>query len=253
MAPGASLTAVYESFLLTPQPGPAVCTTCFNLTEGYDRCFACSQYEPALAAMVPISYSVGHEQLHDALASYKRTEGAAARLRGIELSAALWRFLDRHEACLAHAAGMPGFEVVTTVPSGDQTRDQDHPLRWIVGQLVASTRARYERLLRRSTVEVSSREFSAQKYWASRLLHGETVLLIDDTWTTGASAQGAAAALMEAGAEAVAGLVIGRHVNREWGHNDERLRALPRFDWERCALCAAAGVRQVFGIEATAP
>ena len=65
------------------------------------------------------------------------------------------------------------------------------------------------------------------------------MLLIDDTWTTGANAQSAAAALKSAGAERVAAVVIGRHLNREWHENDRRLRGITRpFDWDRCALCA---------------
>ena len=64
------------------------------------------------------------------------------------------------------------------------------------------------------------------------------MLLIDDTWTTGASAQSAAAALKAAGAGPVAAVVIGRHLNREWHENDRRLRGITRpFDWSRCALC----------------
>jgi hypothetical protein len=35
-------------------------------------------------------------------------------------------------------------------------------------------------------------------------------------------------------------LVIGRYVNRQWGHNDQQLRRLARpFDWGRCGLCGA--------------
>ena len=65
------------------------------------------------------------------------------------------------------------------------------------------------------------------------------MLLIDDTWTTGASAQSAAAALKDAGAGRVAAVVIGRHLNREWHENDRRLRGIERpFDWSKCALCA---------------
>jgi orotate phosphoribosyltransferase len=65
------------------------------------------------------------------------------------------------------------------------------------------------------------------------------VLLIDDTWTTGANAQSAAAALKSAGAGPVAAVVIGRHLNREWHENDRRLRGITRpFDWSHCALCA---------------
>ncbi len=64
------------------------------------------------------------------------------------------------------------------------------------------------------------------------------MLLIDDTWTTGANAQSAAAALKSAGAGPVAAVVIGRHLNREWHENDRHIRGIARqFEWSRCALC----------------
>jgi orotate phosphoribosyltransferase len=62
------------------------------------------------------------------------------------------------------------------------------------------------------------------------------VLLIDDTWTTGASVQSAAAALRDAGAAGVAAVVVGRRVRPEFQENERRLRAIPRpFDWSKCA------------------
>lgn len=253
MAPVRSLTALYERFLLTPRHGPGVCATCFNLTDGYDQCFACARNEPVLSAVLPISYSVAHEQLHTALAGYKRLDHPTQRVLGIELSAVLWRFLERHERCLAEAAGRDSFELVTTVPSGDSSRDEDHPLRWLVGQLAAPTRRRYERLLYRSARKLQPREFCPDKYLAARPLSGEAVLLVDDTWTTGASAQSAAAALLAAGAGAVGAVAIGRHINREWRDNDARLRALPRFRWEECAICTTNSAPRVLAPEATAP
>jgi phosphoribosylpyrophosphate synthetase len=131
--------------------------------------------------------------------------------------------------------------VITTVPSGDRERDERHPLRRVVGDLVAPTRGRHQRLLRRSNLEVPSREFDKHKYEATQSLGGEPVLVIDDTWTTGANAQSAAAALKAAGAGRVAAVVIGRHLNREWHENDWRLRGIARpFDWDRCPLCAGS-------------
>lgn len=252
MAPVRSLTAVYEGFLITPQPGPYVCPTCFNLTGSYERCLPCSRHESILSAVLPISYSVGHEGLHAALAGYKRVDGPGARALAIELAAILWRFLERHEACLCSASGVERFDVVTTVPSGDSVRDQTHPLPWIVGELCAATRGRYQRVLQRSSVAVPEREFSEAKY-IGRHLRGEDVLLIDDTWTTGASAQSAAAALRAASSGTVAAVVIGRHLNREWGPNDHDLASLPPFDWNRCALCADGAPRPTLATEATAP
>lgn len=193
-----------------------------------------------LDAVAPISYSVAREQLHHALASYKRLDGDVARRLGASLAAILWRFLAEHERCVARAAGTNRFELVTTVPSGDRARDEDHPLRWIVGELVGPTRDRHERLLQRTQDDVQPRTFNPDKFIATRPLDNHSVLLIDDTWTTGSSAQSAAAALKAAGAGATAAVVIGRHLNREWHENDRRLRGIESpFDWGRCALCLA--------------
>ena len=154
--------------MLSPRRGPDVCATCFNFTAGYDRCYACAHGRPVLDAMAPISYSVAREQLHHALASYKRLDGDVARQLGAVLAAVLWRFLAEHERCVARAAGTRGFDLVTTVPSGDCDRDERHPLRWVVGELVGPTRDRHQRLLRRTRAEVRPRTFDEQRFEATR-------------------------------------------------------------------------------------
>ncbi len=236
----AELTELYTNFMLSPRPGPDVCKTCFNFTRGYERCYACAHGEQWLDVVAPISYSVAHEQLHHALARYKRLTGEVARRLSVELAAVLWRFLDGHERCVATAAGVNTFELVTTVPSGDAERDEQHPLRSIVGEIVGPTRARHARLLRRSSAEVTAREFDPARFEPVAELSDASVLLIDDTWTTGANAQSAAATLKRAGADKVAAVVLGRHLNREWHENDRRLRGITRpFDWGSCALCGS--------------
>ena len=237
------LSALYENVLLGPRRGPDVCATCFNFTAGYTRCWACAHSQPALDAMAPVSYSVAREQLHHALASYKRLNGDVARRLQAILAAILWKFLADHEGCIAKAAGAStsSFDLVTTVPSGDPARDDrdHHPLRTIVGELVGPTRERHQRLLRRTDAETEPRSFSESKFQAIQPIEAQSVLLIDDTWTTGASAQSAAAALKAAGAERVAAVAIGRHLNREWHENDRRIRGIARpFEWRACALCA---------------
>ena len=233
------LSALYENVLLGPRRGPDVCGTCFNFTAGYSRCYACAHGEPVLDALVPISYSVAREQLHHALASYKRLDGdVAGRLQAI-LAAILWRFLAEHEPCVARAANAERFELVTTIPSGDRERDDCHPLRRIVGELVGPTRQRHHRILRRTGTEAPARTFSTARFEATSQLQCQSVLLIDDTWTTGSSAQSAAAALKVAGAGRIAAVVIGRHLNRDWHENDRRIRGIARpFAWNECALCA---------------
>jgi hypothetical protein len=250
------LSAVYGNFMRSPRRGEDVCEICFNLTDGHARCYACAHGQQWLDAIAPISYSIAGEQLHHALAAYKRLSGAPARRLQRELAAVLWRHLAEHESCLARAAGLgrtaaavfdggtapggPRFPIVTSVPAATPARDENQPLRAMIARLIAPTRERYERLLRRSGVAVEPRAFDRRRFEAVRPLDGEAILLIDDTWTTGASAQSAAAALKCAGAGTVAALVIGRHVHRDWRGNDARLRALVRpFPWEACPLCAS--------------
>ncbi len=236
----AELTALYGNFMLAPRPGVAVCEICFDLIDGHTRCYGCAHTEQWLDAVSPISYSIAHEQLHHALAGYKRPPTEVAHRFEVELAAVLWRHLATHERCLARGAGTGGFELVTTVPSSSRERDMGHPLRRIAGELVGPTRRRYKRLLRRSSASVAPRQLCPEKFEPLCDLHGTPVLLIDDTWTTGANAQSAAAALKSAGAPIVAAVVIGRHLHRDHANNDGRLQALPTpFDWDGCALHAS--------------
>lgn len=161
----------------------------------------------------------------------------------MDLAAVLWRFLARHEPCVARAAGVADFQLVTTVPSGSSARDEARRnLRRIVGELCGATRSRYERLLVPTDRGVDERDFDPDRYRAVRSLDGENILLIDDTWTTGRSAQSAAYALKQAGAGVVAFVVIGRHINLDFGDNERLVKQLPApFDWDDCAIHAAGG------------
>lgn len=66
------------------------------------------------------------------------------------------------------------------------------------------------------------------------------VLLIDDTWTTGATASAAGAALKAAGATRVVALVLGRHVGPGYEGALDYLRRFGSLPYrvDRCCLCA---------------
>lgn len=236
----------YANFMLAPAAaGEGVCEICRTFIEpGYRRCFMCSRQPQELDAVVPISYSVHLEQLHEALRGYK--DAPLERLQGrftIGLAAVLWRFLLAHESCVARASQAPSFDLVTTVPSGSVARDDARPaLRQLVGDVCQPTSGRFERVLRPTGRGGLERTYDRERYEASRWLDEQHVLLIDDTWTTGSSAQSAAAALKAAGAARVGLVVIGRHIRRDFGENDRRLRTLSRpFDWDSCSVHVANG------------
>lgn len=231
------LSDPYANFMLPPAPPETadVCSVCLTFTGGFDTCYRCAHRERAADAVLPISYSVHMGQLHSALRGYKEGWSASQRFT-LELAAVLWRFLDRHEQCLARRVGVAGFPTVTTVPSSNVDRDRTHPLREIVGRLVFHTADRFERLLERSDVEGEERTVDPRRFVAKRRLDGEAVLLVDDTWTTGASVESAAQVLKGAGASTVGVVIMGRHVNPDFGDNAERLKGLRPFSWDVCAF-----------------
>jgi predicted amidophosphoribosyltransferase len=226
--------------LFTPRSGPGVCRICFNLIgPASGLCRACLVGEHHLDVVVPISYSVSGSGLHREIAAYKRDAEPFVGYAVRHLAAILECFLAMHELCLG--AGQR-FDLVTTVPSSDRGRDRHNQLRHVVASLVPTVSTRHRRLLTPSGLPADRRTFNPGRYHSLESLRGQRVLLIDDMWTTGASAESAAAVLRAAGASYIAGAVIGRHLNVEYADNRGRLELLSRgFSWGNCAVCQPPG------------
>jgi len=228
--------------------GPGICRVCWGFIDpDYETCYKCGHQPDCLDAMVPITYSEHGGQMHLALRNYK--DGSTAGIRRhdtIRLAAILWRFLRDHESCVARAAGVDGFDLVTIVPSSKPERDKHSAFAELTGW-VEPIKERLQRTLE-PTGEVGDgqREFDSNRYRATADLSGRSVLLLDDTWVTGGHAQSAAHALTSVGAQKVALVVIGRHVHRDYepvrgsGKDcGDILDALPEdFDWATCAVHA---------------
>jgi hypothetical protein len=157
-------------------------------------------------AVVPVSYAVRGTAFAGDLWRYKSglASGEPARR---SLLALLLAFLDDHGACIWRGAAMPAPDRLAVVPSGCG-RPGPHPLLALVSP--------YLRLpLWPLAIRPGSqgRDLDVRRFQASRAEDGRSVLLLDDTWVSGASAQSAAAALKLAGARHVAIVVLGRHIN----------------------------------------
>jgi hypothetical protein len=242
------LSAPYENYLVPVLPvSPGVCAVCHtSVAAAGTLCYQCSRAGSSLAATASaVGYTalaVKGEQLARDLWVYKN--GPSENIRWaprLGLAAVLWRSLALHERCLAAAAKVPGFSVVTTVPSTSGRADE--PIA-ALAQMIGATHDRYQRLLWSNPQVPNTRDPRGDRYSALRSLVGESVLLLDDTWTSGAHAQSAAAALRAAGANAVGIWAIGRHFNREQpGEYGEAAQGYYRqaralgWSWERCCLC----------------
>ena len=183
---------------------------------GFARCYQCdlaaSELGGLLAdAVAPVGYAVRGEALATDLRQYKseRASPAAAAAAASRLREMLAGFLDRHGAALCTAAGMTaGPTAVAMVPSG-QGRLGTHPLAGLVRACVDLPFVR----LAVDTTELHDRGVNPRWVRVCDPVAGADVLVIEDTWVSGGSAQSAACALKLAGARRVAIVVLGRHLN----------------------------------------
>ena len=197
-----------------PEPAgrPGVCAVCRGPAgPGYARCFQCAQHDllgRGLLAdtVVPVSYAVKGTPLAASLWRYKswRSPDPAARAC---LLALLLAFLHDHGRCVWRHAGMPAPGRLAVVPTGCG-RPGPHPLLALA--------APYLRLPVTGLVirpGEQGRDPNSDRFISERTGPGASVLLLDDSWVSGASAQSAVAALKRAGARHVAVVVLGRHVD----------------------------------------
>ena len=200
--------------LPVPHPAPGRCRTCQGpVRPGYARCYQCelhAQSAPGLLAdaVAPVAYAVKGSPLARDLWLYKagRPESGAA---GSRLLLLLLAFLHDHGSRVWRLAGMARPSHACVVPSG-RGRAGPHPLQALAAPYLALPWAEHAPAARRRPLgPVAGRGPVPGR--ARRAPEAE-VLLLDDTWASGASAQSAAVALKQAGAGAVAVVVIGRHV-----------------------------------------
>ena len=239
-------SAAYESAMRNVLPGVAgsVCRVCGTwIGPPHDTCYPCGHQPDQLDVVVPITYSEHLGQMHTALRNYKDGYSQAARAyAATRLVAILWRFTDGHESCVARAAGVDAFDLVTTVPSSTPEGDERRSTLRAIVQACRPVSGRFERVLHATGRVPSGRHYDADRYASTADLSGRKVLLIDDTWTAGGHAQSAGAALRAGGASYVALIAVGRHVRPEWEvtpgvTSGDLLARLPKkFDWTTCRV-----------------
>jgi hypothetical protein len=191
------------------------CRTCRGPTPvGLARCYQCdlarSQAGELLAdAVAPIAYAVRGGQLAGDLWRYKSDRAGAAE-SAARLRAMLVAYLADHGESVWRAAGMAAPPAAAAVVPTGRGRPGGHPLPSMVRSCVAVP------LVGLSVApEEAAHVRGVDPCWlrVDGPVAGADVLVVDDTWVSGGSAQSAAVALKLAGARRVAIIVLGRHVN----------------------------------------
>jgi hypothetical protein len=212
------------------------CGTCTTpVYAGETRCHQCRDHRLAFPdgvadLVVPLTYASETEtpQIRRWLRLYKDgyTEDDRAVARA-PLTFLVAQFAYRHGGCLAKVAG--GTDAYVTVPSGTPGgRGGSHP----VGELAKYIRLPELHLDRTQAANPRYLSPGSLELRAGESVEGLGVVVVDDTWTSGASAQSAAIALKQAGARWVGTVTLGRWTNTEWTPTGNFYRARPRKTWD---------------------
>jgi hypothetical protein len=180
--------------------------------RGCARCFQCelhAQSAPGLLAdaVAPVAYAAKGSRLARELWLYKSGR-PASRAAGSHLLLLLLVFLHDHGPQVWRQAGMTRPSHACVVPSG-RGRPGPHPLQTLVAPYLALP---WVSMCPRPGGDPWARSLDPGRFRIGRQVAEAGILLLDDTWASGASAQSAAVALKRSGARAVAVVVIGRHV-----------------------------------------
>lgn len=225
-----------------PSSGSDVCVVCHGCPNpGYGDCSSCSatrrQLTRSVGRVVPVSLTEGAGQLHYVLRMYKRSPRVRDRqIHSASVIALAGRFLRDHGSCIAEASG-GAWDVITTVPSTTAT-GTPHQME-IAFSMYTPLREQHEVLLRRGPGVLGHNEASDTGYEVTRDVTDTRVLIVDDTFTSGARSQSAASALQIAGADVVAIVPVGRYINPGYGDHVreywDRQRHEP-YDFDTCCL-----------------
>lgn len=197
------------------EPG-VTCTVCAGpIAAPFVECHRCRadrlQFGGGLAELVvPVCYGIKGTQSGHLMWMYKDPTVPVRRHRTL-LTMLLLATLAVHERCIVRAVGRT-IDAWAVVPSTGE-RAGEHPLRVVargagfpypeLGLSVSPRPEAEDRATKPDRFTVDS---------AGRLSSGH-VLVVDDTWATGARSQSAALALKDAGAGAVTILVLARWLN----------------------------------------
>ena len=189
------------------------CRVCAAPVRGFDRCWRCAQarHIAGVADVVaPLTYAVAGTPSAALVRDYKNHPARSVRERhSAVIKAPVLLAITRHERCIGHAAGLAVscrlvIPSLTSRPGRHPFAELAHPMNTACDAvaLTPAADATCDRAI--------NDKFVLQP--AARL-DGRHVLIFDDVWTTGSTAQSAALAVRRAGAAAVSVMVIGRWLN----------------------------------------
>lgn len=222
-------TRFTDHFLAPVHAARGICAVCTGPLAGSGAlCSTCATHHhqaKALGVMtadkvVFVAYSVADSQSDWDMHRYKAASPGPSNPSWMRTAGLAAHFGLMHRGCLD--AGPPGqVDALAVVPSLGG-RPSPHPLEALAAYLLPGVPAV---LLSADPGDRGDRD-RRRVFWPDffavrdrEAVNGRHVVLVDDTWVTGSHLQSAAAALRQAGAARVTGLVLARRLRPEWGTN----------------------------------
>ncbi len=197
-----------------------------------------------LARTVPISLFAPGSPLHELLVVYKAAPSRSARHeRQASLSRLLGEFFSFHLRCLVgQVLDDDAATLAVPVPPSSEPRPSwggEHPLVGLLRAAVATEPGLcLAPVIVKGTEPVGHFRASRRGFRLAGPVAGRRVLAVDDTYTSGARSQSAAAVLASAGADVVAIVPIGRLIHPDHNHATSALWAHQQRERFNIRLCA---------------
>jgi hypothetical protein len=237
---------------LAPQDGrPGTCGVCGAPVDRWPRCYGCNQacqaakdrgerlplddlailsyavegslevkFDASGGSVLPAKHQWEGRQAYKVLKGYKTDTPDRGEWMAVIYWWTLWMLQRWGPDTLYPGVSYPQWHWAT-VPSRRSDRQGEHPFHRIVGTIIGQTHE--EVVLELGSAE-ASRDYDPNAYTAGETARGVHVILVEDSWASGANVLSAAAAIKSAGASRVSAMVLGRILNPTFSPSAEFIK-----------------------------
>lgn len=213
------------------------CSVCTTPVNGYPRCYPCSAQAGVAGRSLAdgvgfLTYAMAGRQAGYVMRGYKATRSVPSHR--VVVALALTVGLSLHSACVGRLRRHPVTHWAS-VPSL-AGRQGEHPIRRMAAISAPGTEVSVLPATTENPRTLDPAHFTIPR----RLPERSHVLVVDDTWTTGAHAQSLVLCLRAAGAAYVSILAVARWLTPEYGNNAAFIHEHLTSDY-RTDLCPYTG------------
>lgn len=214
-----------------------VCGLCLGPVSTYRQCSSCHEiFHTGRAPLalrnqvLPMTSALNPSRWYSALVQYK---GGFHPELGLVLASVAHHFLQSRASMVRAALGGE-IDVITPVPSKRTGVTFDNqPLRLALGRVESIEAKLRHTLVHDTTVALARRTYAPRAFTSGpNPVDGKRVLLIEDSWASGATAVSAAGALLDAGATSVLIAPIARIIPSGYWPDDHPYRAAMTNRWD---------------------